>query len=84
MPTRKRVLRELLWYFAFLGCLPAFGWGIATGNIAAAAVALPVFLLSVYFSLHKLRCQKCGKLLRVVGHAVSNCPHCGNPYGTQS
>jgi hypothetical protein len=82
MPSdRKPSLRRLLWYLACLVCLPAIGWGIGTGRIVLAGVALPAFLVSIYFSLNKLVCPNCGKAMRAVGQELPNCPLCGTPYG---
>ena len=66
-----------LWFFAWLVCAPAVGYGIGTGNLGVAAVAWVLLLLCLFFGLRKLVCPKCGKAVRTIGTRLTHCMNCG-------
>lgn len=77
---RSRAIRRLLWFFAWLVCVPGFGWGISAGNRTLAGIAMIILLISLYFSLCKCICPNCGHAVRTVGARVRHCMRCGTAY----
>ena len=75
-----RPLRSVLWIVAFVVVLPAWAYGLSTGRLLLALGGLPLAALMVYFSIAKRVCPSCGKAVRAVGVAASNCMYCGAPY----
>ncbi len=74
--------RRLLWLIAWLIWLPVTGYGISTGNlILAFVVGPPLFLASLYYSLHALSCENCGATIRTISLSITHCMKCGSPYG---
>lgn len=75
---KKRSIRRVLWFSAWLVWLPIVGYGIGTGNLLVAfVIGIPLFLLSLYFSLIKLVCPQCKFETRTIGTRISNCMKCG-------
>ncbi|EGF29114.1 50S ribosomal protein L37ae [Rhodopirellula baltica WH47] len=70
--------RRLLWYSGWLVWLPVSGYGISTGNLLLAfAIGPKLFLASLFFSMQKLVCPKCGQKIRTVNTTIFNCMKCG-------
>lgn len=76
-----RNFRRLLWFSAWLIWLPVTGYGISTGNLVLAfVVGPPLFLASLYYSLHSLHCTQCGSSIRTISSSITHCMKCGAAY----
>jgi len=79
--TVSRWQRRLLWYTAWLVWGPLVGYGISQGNLLLIfAIALPLFLVSLYFGLTKLVCPQCHYAVRTISLKITNCMRCGAAY----
>jgi tRNA(Ile2) C34 agmatinyltransferase TiaS len=65
---------------AVLLVLPAWAYGLSTGNPVLVLGGLPLASLMIYYSIAKRVCPGCGKAVRAIGRAPANCMYCGASY----
>ena len=75
-PWQRHVLGTTGWVL----WLPAVIHGISQGNLPLTFFGLPLFLLSLFFSLVKLVCPQCNHAVRTIGNPRTHCIQYGAAY----